>query len=496
MSVHDAGVHEITKSDPCHQLAWYMDAYTKQLWLKLTNGPVPLKEATRGLAEILKELKKVAAAADAASRSDGSSLASLKALKKVPTVTEKRTSSFKTLMLEAIRKIKKEDKMKTFHKPVVEMWPALIHSYPQRIKHPMDLGTIQHKIQRDMYVTVEEVRKDLSLIAENAATFNGPQNEFAVAAHNIMNVKAARILDAIESKLSSAQDETAETKERRQQQAEQQRILLKQQQKKASRAAKALRDRQVQALGDATMILASGYAQNALCCSLWLALDAEVIKEEALPRDAPTAKDLIWLMYITQDCLARIDEKPTEAPQLPDELQYTIMPLLAQVQLDGIEYRTVKTGNLDELDLQPLSKRFVNECRSSDFILRAFAFFVCSRVRVRDYGAAFHYLREMKQLRDVLLGYNPFLHSLTTAFHFSSIPQKLSGLTTVTPVAGRKRPLHLMNMVNKIPHLPPSLRVEVIEWFYLPTIMGAIAKGTNLRQRSLSHLCCLQARQR
>lgn len=54
----------------------------------------------------------------------------------------------------------------------------------------MDLGTIETKIERGMYVTVDEVRKDLSLIAENAATFNGPNNEITLLADNIMNKKA------------------------------------------------------------------------------------------------------------------------------------------------------------------------------------------------------------------------------------------------------------------------------------------------------------------
>lgn len=477
MSLHDSGVHELTRSDPCHQLAWYMDAYTKQLWLKLSNGPVPLKEATRGLTEIIKEVHKVADGVVSAQQAGGASVATAKALRTVPTQSRQESSSFKTLMLEALRRIKKEDKMKTFHRPVVEMWPALVHSYPQKIKHPMDLGTIQDKIRREMYVTVDEVRKDLSLIASNAATFNGPSNEFAIAANNIMNVKAAAVLDSVEKKLSQASDETEETLQLRKQQAEAQKKLLMQQQKRANRAAKVQRKRQLQALSDATMILASGYAQNALCCSLWLALDAEVIKEEALPRDAPAAKDLIWLMHITQKCLENVAEMATHVPELPDEVQFSIMPMLAQIQLDGIEYRTVKTGSVHELDLQPLSDLFVEKCKTSSFVLRAFAFFVCSRVRVRDYGAASHYLREMKRLGETLWGYNPFLHSLTTAFHFSSIPQKLSGLTTVTPVVGRKRPLHLMNMVNKIPHLPPSLRVDVIDWFYMPNIKHAIAKG-------------------
>lgn len=44
--------------------------------------------------------------------------------------------------------------------------------YPQLVKHPMDLSTINRKLREDKYRTVEEVLDDIQLIWDNCKSYN------------------------------------------------------------------------------------------------------------------------------------------------------------------------------------------------------------------------------------------------------------------------------------------------------------------------------------
>lgn len=52
-------------------------------------------------------------------------------------------------------------------------WKALkLSSYPKIVKHPMDLGTVEAKLQANRYATVNDFGADVRLIWTNAQTFN------------------------------------------------------------------------------------------------------------------------------------------------------------------------------------------------------------------------------------------------------------------------------------------------------------------------------------
>lgn len=44
--------------------------------------------------------------------------------------------------------------------------------YPQIVKNPMDLSTINKKLREDRYHTVEEVLDDIQLIWDNCKLYN------------------------------------------------------------------------------------------------------------------------------------------------------------------------------------------------------------------------------------------------------------------------------------------------------------------------------------
>lgn len=69
----------------------------------------------------------------------------------------------------------------------------------------MDLGTIQSRIEREMYVNFEEVVKDLNLISENAMQFNGASSEISITANKLIS-KAKNILSSAEKKLNAAKE--------------------------------------------------------------------------------------------------------------------------------------------------------------------------------------------------------------------------------------------------------------------------------------------------
>ena len=64
-----------------------------------------------------------------------------------------------------------------FREPV--NWKELqLYDYPKVIKHMMDLGTIQKKIDDNKYKYAAEVAFDLRLIWNNCMTYNAEQSEF------------------------------------------------------------------------------------------------------------------------------------------------------------------------------------------------------------------------------------------------------------------------------------------------------------------------------
>jgi len=52
-----------------------------------------------------------------------------------------------------------------------------LFDYPEVIKHPMDLGTMETKLKRGEYQTFEAFRKDMQLVVDNCMTYNDKKSD-------------------------------------------------------------------------------------------------------------------------------------------------------------------------------------------------------------------------------------------------------------------------------------------------------------------------------
>ncbi|SMQ46124.1 unnamed protein product [Zymoseptoria tritici ST99CH_3D1] len=86
--------------------------------------------------------------------------------------TKPMTALQKTFLQDKMKNLKKTKNSGPFSSPVD--YVALgIPSYPEVIKQPMDLGTMDQKLKAGQYATVQEFADDFDLIVNNTRTFNG-----------------------------------------------------------------------------------------------------------------------------------------------------------------------------------------------------------------------------------------------------------------------------------------------------------------------------------
>lgn len=101
--------------------------------------------------------------------------------------------AFSTSPLTPGQKKLLEDKMKNTKK-VKSALPFLIPvdyialnipNYPDVIKTPMDLGTMEKKLKEDQYSTLDDFVGDFELMVNNCFTFNGPAHAISASAQNL-----------------------------------------------------------------------------------------------------------------------------------------------------------------------------------------------------------------------------------------------------------------------------------------------------------------------
>ncbi|RHZ50064.1 putative transcription regulator BDF1 [Aspergillus thermomutatus] len=81
-------------------------------------------------------------------------------------------------VLKGIQSLKRMNDARFYREPVDPVKMNIPH-YPQIIKHPMDLGTIERKLKNNEYRAVQAVVEDFNLMVQNAVTFNGPDHVVA-----------------------------------------------------------------------------------------------------------------------------------------------------------------------------------------------------------------------------------------------------------------------------------------------------------------------------
>jgi bromodomain-containing factor 1 len=98
--------------------------------------------------------------------------------------TTHMTNSQNKFLLERIRNTKKIKVSLAFKDPVDHI--ALnIPTYPDLVKHPMDLSTMENKLKENRYNYVREFMADLDQMIENSELFNNKQHPVTQAGYNL-----------------------------------------------------------------------------------------------------------------------------------------------------------------------------------------------------------------------------------------------------------------------------------------------------------------------
>ncbi|KAL8757590.1 MAG: hypothetical protein Q9199_002121 [Rusavskia elegans] len=97
------------------------------------------------------------------------------------------TGARKKHILKAIQNTKRSSDAKPFLTPV-DVVLLNIPNYPNIVKNPMDLRTMEEKLKDDRYAFVQAVRADLDQIVENTTLFNGPDHPVTRSGHAMAKV--------------------------------------------------------------------------------------------------------------------------------------------------------------------------------------------------------------------------------------------------------------------------------------------------------------------
>jgi bromodomain-containing factor 1 len=90
---------------------------------------------------------------------------------------------------------------KNFRAPVAELWPGFAEQYAAKIAKQIDLTAMEKNLKDGLYANMDNLKADVQLIYENAATFNGPEHSIAKA--------GLEVRDSILNKLSNLPSEPA-----------------------------------------------------------------------------------------------------------------------------------------------------------------------------------------------------------------------------------------------------------------------------------------------
>ncbi len=90
-------------------------------------------------------------------------------------------------ILKAIQNTKRSSDAKPFLTPV-DVVLLNIPNYPNIVKNPMDLKTMEENLKDDRYAFVQAVRADLAQIVENTTLFNGPDHPVTRSGHAMAKV--------------------------------------------------------------------------------------------------------------------------------------------------------------------------------------------------------------------------------------------------------------------------------------------------------------------
>ncbi|WFD32247.1 pre-mRNA-splicing factor prp46 [Malassezia sp. CBS 17886] len=97
-------------------------------------------------------------------------------------IKQLRRKSLNVALSSLVAALKRRDQYQFFHEPVnVDEVPG----YTDIIPHPMDLGTMEQRIEEKYYTSVDMFRDDFLLVTRNAREFNPPSSIYHTAAKRL-----------------------------------------------------------------------------------------------------------------------------------------------------------------------------------------------------------------------------------------------------------------------------------------------------------------------
>ncbi|KAJ2163035.1 hypothetical protein GGF46_000221 [Coemansia sp. RSA 552] len=97
-------------------------------------------------------------------------------------LTPTTTVSLKSSLLRLVKRIRKRDSYGFFLEPVDT---SAVPDYLNVIKRPMDLGTMQSKVDAEQYQSIDEFRDDVLLVCNNARKYNGAASIYTKSADRV-----------------------------------------------------------------------------------------------------------------------------------------------------------------------------------------------------------------------------------------------------------------------------------------------------------------------
>ncbi|KAE8446739.1 hypothetical protein EG329_011644 [Mollisiaceae sp. DMI_Dod_QoI] len=96
-------------------------------------------------------------------------------------------------LIQIVKSVARTRDGQDFCQPVAKLWPNFAAAYAQKISNPIDLETMEYRLQNKIYKTMNDVRADIQLLFNNALTFNGPGSTFTFAAGQVRDALLNRI---------------------------------------------------------------------------------------------------------------------------------------------------------------------------------------------------------------------------------------------------------------------------------------------------------------
>eukprot|EP01083_Nonionella_stella_P101066 286027_1 len=108
--------------------------------------------------------------------------------------SQKRKKDERKRMLELLRQFRREDTFQLFDDPIDT---SVVTDYAETVKHPMDFGIVEQKIDAESYPSLTEFQMDLELICQNCMAYNDEGSECYEEASRLLKIIKRRMHIAI-----------------------------------------------------------------------------------------------------------------------------------------------------------------------------------------------------------------------------------------------------------------------------------------------------------